>query len=64
MTERKNLKETLITRDNISLQEANELIKEAQAALADYLAWGDGEAAYNVCEEFFGLEPDYLDDLM
>jgi hypothetical protein len=43
---------------------AQDLIDEAQEALEDYLAEGDEASAYNVCEEFFGLEPDYLDELL
>jgi len=30
----------------------------------EYLAFGDVEAAYEICSEHFGLEPDYLMELI
>lgn len=56
--------EVLMRRDHLSKKEALMQIKEAKKALQDYLAEGDLESAENVCEEFFGLEPDYVIDLM
>jgi hypothetical protein len=61
---RKSIKQILIDRDGMSPEDADDLITEAQEALEDYLAEGDEASAYNVCEEFFGLEPDYLDELL
>lgn len=61
---RLSLKQTLISRDNISPEEANEWINNAREAMYDYLAAEEEEAAYDVCSEYFGLEPDYLDDLI
>jgi len=40
------------------------MIDEAREVLQEYLASNDQEAAYNICEEYFGLEPDYLTELM
>jgi hypothetical protein len=50
-------------RDNLSEQHAKELIQNAFEAFHDYLAVGDEESAYEVCSEYFGLEPDYLTEL-
>lgn len=58
------IKEVLMERDGISEEEAEELIREAKEALGEYIENGDLESADNVCEEFFGLEPDYLFELM
>ena len=54
----------LMTRDGMSEAEANDIIEDAKSALADYLEEGNTEDAYNICEEFFGLEPDYLEQLI
>lgn len=54
----------LMDRDGLSKAEAMEQIKEARAVLHEYLAEGDEEAAYEVCAEMFGLEPDFLIDLL
>lgn len=59
-----SLKSVLMQRDNITSEEADELIAEAKEQMQEYLADGDTEAAYEVCSEMFGLEPDYLMDLM
>ncbi len=56
--------EVLIRRDSITENEALSLIDEAKEAIYEYLEDNDEDAAYNVCAEFFGLEPDYLIELM
>jgi len=56
----KSIRDILIKRDKITQESADELIREAQYAFDEYLAEGDEESAYNVCQEFFGLEPDFL----
>lgn len=58
------IKEMLMKRDGMSAEDADELIREAKAALREYVGEGDLESAHNVCEEFFGLEPDYLMELL
>jgi len=58
------IKEVLMRRDGITEYEADAMIGEARAALLEYLDDGDMEAAYEICEEYFGLEPDYLMELM
>lgn len=58
------LKKVLMELDGISSEEADREIAEAKEALQEYLADGDIESAHDICKEFFGLEPDYLMDLM
>jgi len=57
-----SLKETLIQRDGISADEAELIINEARDELYNRLS--DGEMPFSLCDELFGLEPDYLEDLM
>jgi len=59
-----SIKEVLMRRDGISALEAQDIINQAREALQEYIASNDLEAAENVCEEYFGLEPDYLIELM
>ena len=59
-----SLKQVLMRRDNMTSDEADNLIAEAKEALNDYLDNNDIESAYNICSEYFGLEPDYLDELI
>ena len=58
----KTIKETIMTRDNITSDQADSLINEAKDAFEDYLDEGDTYGAENICEEFFNLEPDYFDE--
>lgn len=60
----KTIKEILMQRDNMTAEEADELIEEAKDELRQYLDEGDTFAAENICEVYFGLEPDYLDELL
>ena len=48
-------------RDGLTEEQADEQIKEAKIILNERL--GEGESPYDICEELFGLEPDYLEDL-
>jgi hypothetical protein len=58
------IKQVLIRRDDIGEKEAEELIQQAKEQLQEYIDEGDMESAYNICEEFFGLEPDYIMELI
>ena len=44
--------------------EATDLINDAQGQLNVYLTEGDLEGAEDICQEYFGLEPDYLYELL
>jgi len=59
-----SIKDILMRRDNLTSDEAQNLIDEAKEAMNEYLDNNDMESAYNVCSEYFGLEPDYLDELI
>ncbi len=52
----------LMDRDDLSKSEAANLFFDAQADLNSRLV--DGEDCYDICQEYFGLEPDYLMDLI
>lgn len=56
------IKPVLMRRDNMSEAEAEEMIADAANDLDRRL--GKGEMPFDICQEWFGLEPDYLDDLM
>ena len=58
------IKQILMRRDGMSSDDADSLIADAQAQLQEYLSFGDQESAYDICEEYFGLEPDYLMELL
>lgn len=57
-----SIKKVLMERDEMTSDEADELINEAKEDLEDRLALGD--MPFDICAEWFGLEPDYLDDLI
>lgn len=58
----RSIKQVLMERDGLTENEAEELITEAKETLEERIAVG--EDAYNICEEYFGLEPDYIDELI
>ena len=58
-----SIKQILIRRDEMSPEDAEDLIQEARDELAFYIESGDLDSAENICQEYFGLEPDFLDEL-
>jgi len=56
------IKEVLMKRDRISLEDAEDLIQQAKADLYERLE--NNELPMDICEEWFGLEPDYLEELI
>jgi len=54
----KTLKETIMKRDNLSKKEAEQMIEEARERIED------GEDPEEILYEEFGLEPDYIFDLI
>jgi len=56
------VKEVLMRRDAMSAEDADVLIQEAKDDLNERLALG--EMPFDICEEWFGLEPDYIEDLI
>lgn len=59
-----SLLKTLMIRDNLTEQEAQQQIEEARQQLNIYIENGDLVSAEEICYEFFGLEPDYLFDIL
>lgn len=64
MSQLESIAEVLVRRDGLSAEEAKSLIADASVTLQEYVADGDLESAYDVCAEWFGLEPDYIYELM
>ena len=60
----KSIKQVLMERDGLSENEAQDLINEAKETLQEYIADGDIFAGQDICQEFLGLEPDYLMELL
>ena len=58
----KSIKEVIMDRDGLTSDEADELIAEATKNMYNRLE--QGEMPHDICEEWFGLEPDYLDQLI
>ena len=58
----KSLKEAIMIKDSLTEQEADALIQDAKMDLEIRLS--EGEMPFNICEEWFGLEEDYIDELM
>ena len=58
------IKQVLMRRDGMSATEADEQIADAKEQLQEYLKDGNISAAENICAEFFGLEPDYIMELL
>lgn len=53
-----SIREVLMRRDGMSEEEADELIAEARKELTE------GRDPEEICVDWFGLEPDYIWDLM
>ena len=53
-----SIKQILMRRDGMDADSADELIAEAREAVAD------GQDPEEVCQEYFGLEPDYIWELL
>lgn len=64
MESKETIKQILMERDGMSDDEARNLIIQADVELNYRLEDGDLDAAYDICDEFFGLEPDYLHELL
>lgn len=56
------IKQILVKRDGMTPEEADQLITEATDDLYSQLA--AGELPDDICADWFGLEPDYIDELL
>ena len=57
-----SIKSILMRRDEMSPEDADDLINQAKADLGDRLS--AGETPDDICNEWFGLEPDYIFELI
>ena len=57
-----SIKVVLIRRDGMTSEEADDLINEVKADLHARLS--EGDIPFDICEEYFGLEEDYIMELM
>ena len=60
----KTLKQVLMERDKISSEKADQKIYKAKLKMNKYLSKGNYEKAEDICQECFGLEPDYMMELI
>ena len=58
----KTLKQVLMDRDELTSDEADEAIADAREGLLALIEYG--EDPFDFCADVFGLEPDYLNDLL
>jgi hypothetical protein len=56
------IKEVLMNRDGMTEREADIAINDAKKELRERIA--NGDEADDICSELFGLEPDYIFDLL
>jgi len=59
-----SIKQVLMRRDGMSEEQADNQIKAAKENLHDLLSRGEMSAAEYICEDWFGLEPDYMMELI
>ena len=57
-----SLVKVLMERDKMTEEDAEDLIEQAVEDLKERL--DDGEMPFDICEEWFGLEPDFLEELI
>lgn len=57
-----SIREILMERDGMSYREAEELIQDARKDVLSRLE--QGEMPEYICEDWFGLEPDYISELL
>ena len=56
------LKQVLMERDELTEEQADQQIEAARQEVFERLE--DGDLPYDICEELFGLEPDFLEELI
>lgn len=57
-----SIKKVLMERDGMTSDEADADIEATRSDLHDRLA--EGEMPFDICEEWFGLEQDYIEELL
>jgi hypothetical protein len=56
--------EIIMKRDNMALEDAQCLFDDAKDEAEDAVAEGDLERVEDIISDYFGLEPDYVFDLI
>ena len=56
------IKQVLMKRDGMSAWDADDLIDQARADLKERLE--AGEMPFDICQEWFNLEPDYIMEIL
>ena len=59
-----SIKQILMRRDNMSELDASNYMEEANEEFKQLLIEGNMDELENFAENWFGLEPDYLDEMM
>jgi uncharacterized protein YeeX (DUF496 family) len=59
-----SIKQVLMRRDGMTSQEADDLIAEAREDFNERVDYGDFSVMDDFCSEWFGLEPDYLEEFI
>ena len=59
---RETIKQILMRRDGLDPEDADNLISEAREEFNQRLS--EGDMPFDLCQEWFGLEPDWLDEFM
>ncbi len=59
-----SIESVLMSRDGMTADEADLAVHDAKEDLIELLEAGDTEGAYEICADHFGLEPDYIDQLL
>jgi Spy/CpxP family protein refolding chaperone len=59
-----NLLQTLIDSGDYTPSEAKQSMREARAEMNELLQDGELDEAENICQTYWGLEPDYIMDLI
>lgn len=60
----KTLIQVLMERDGLTKYQAIQQVKEAYDLFQDYLETGELGLADDICQDEFGLEPDFIFDLI
>jgi hypothetical protein len=61
---RKTLKQVIMERDSLTAEEADQQIADFKSDLEEILERGDLGDAEQLMQDYFGLEPDYLEDFL
>lgn len=58
------IQDILIKRDGITRKEADKIVEIAKEDLNDRLLTEEDDLAFSICQDHFGLEADFIDQLI